>query len=181
MAIILPKFSRRRSSSGRTESQPAVNVALCRDHGTYAGGETLAVRWQISRIELGKLQAIEVSVLWHTEGKGDEDLHVHHFHRLDENQIRQLGLADEQSISCKLPATPLSYHGRLITVRWCVRLRLFLDDGREILTQQPFHLVARRELIANAVRTTDSIGGEIEISNDSSDQRSHEPIDSASS
>jgi hypothetical protein len=80
--------------------------------------------------------------MWHTEGKGDEDLHVHHFHRVVESQIRRVGLADEQSIQCQLPASPLSYHGRLISVRWCIRLRLFLSDGREIVAEQPFHMVS---------------------------------------
>ena len=143
MAIVLTKFSRRRAPSGRaSEAQPAVNVGLCREDGRYHGDDDLTVKWQVSRVEMEQLQAIEVSVLWHTDGKGDEDLHVHHFQRLDENQIRRAGLADEQSLSCTLPVTPLSYHGRLITVRWCVRLRLFLNDGREIVAEQPFNLVA---------------------------------------
>ncbi len=119
-----------------------MNVGLCREDGRYHGDDDLTVKWQVSRVEMEQLQAIEVSVLWHTDGKGDEDLHVHHFQRLDENQIRRAGLADEQSLSCTLPVTPLSYHGRLITVRWCVRLRLFLNDGREIVAEQPFNLVA---------------------------------------
>ena len=127
-----------------------MNVALCRDDGTYLGGETLSVRWQISRVPLEQVQSVEVSVLWHTEGKGDEDLTVHHFSRLDENQIRRVGLADEQSTSCRLPATPLSYHGRLISVRWCVRMRLFVD-GREIVAEQPFHMVANRNSIAGGI------------------------------
>lgn len=101
----------------------------------------LCVNWRVSRVTLDELQAIEVSVLWHTEGKGDEDLNVHHFLRVDEGQIRRAGLTDEQSLTCRLPATPLSYHGRLISVRWCARLRLFLKSGREIVTEQPFHLV----------------------------------------
>ena len=102
----------------------------------------MTVKWRISRVPLDEVQGIEVSVLWHTEGKGDEDLHVHHFHRLVENQIRRAGLADEQSFHCDLPVTPLSYHGRLISVLWCIRLRLFLAGGREIVAEQPFHLVS---------------------------------------
>jgi hypothetical protein len=88
------------------------------------------------------VQGVEVSVLWHTQGKGDEDLQVHHFHRLVENQIRRAGLANEQSLHCELPPTPLSYHGRLISVLWCIRLRLFIAGGREIVAEQPFHLVS---------------------------------------
>ena len=143
MAIILPQFSRRRSSTGlAAETQPAVNLSLCREDGLYEAGGSMTAKWRISRVPLDEIQGLELSVLWHTEGKGDEDLHVHHFHRIVESQIRRVGLADEQSISCVLPATPLSYHGQLISLRWCVRLRLFLANGREIVSEQPFYLLS---------------------------------------
>jgi hypothetical protein len=114
---------------------------MCREDATYVGGERMTVRWRVSRVTLDQLQAMEVSVLWCTEGKGDEDLNVHHFLRWDESQIRRSGLTDQQSLTCDLPWTPLSYHGRLITVRWCARLRLFLAGGREVVTEKLFHLV----------------------------------------
>ncbi|TWU27095.1 hypothetical protein Pla52o_09550 [Novipirellula galeiformis] len=121
-----------------------MSVSLCRDDATYEVGDALTARWRISRVPLEQLQGLEISVLWHTEGKGDEDLHVHHFHRLDENQLRQSGLIGSQSVSCKLPFTPLSYHGHLIRLRWCIRLRLFVAGARETVTEQPFHLVSNR-------------------------------------
>jgi hypothetical protein len=119
-----------------------VNLSVCREDGSYRAGGTLTAKWRISRVPLDQVQGLEVSVLWHTEGKGDEDLHVHHFHRVVESQIRRVGLADEQSLHCVLPATPLSYHGKLISVRWCIRLRLFLASGREIVAEQPFYMVS---------------------------------------
>ena len=157
MAIVLPKFSRRRPSTGlAAETQPAVNLSLCREDGTYPAGGTLSVKWRISRVPLDEVQGLEVSVMWHTEGKGDEDLQVHHFHRVVESQIRRVGLADEQSIHCVLPVTPLSYHGRLISVRWCVRLRLFLASGREIVAEQPFHLVSPTAYSDGTIRAESS-------------------------
>ena len=56
---------------------------------------------------------------------------------------RRAGLADEQSTHCVLPTTPLSYQGQLISLQWGVRVRIFLADGREIVAEQPFHLVSR--------------------------------------
>lgn len=117
---------------------------MCNEEGVYEGGRELLATWRVSRVTLDRLVAIETSVLWYTEGKGDTDLHVHSFRRIEEDQIRRSGLADAQSLKCLLPATPLSYHGRLIRLRWCVRLRLFLSDGREIVTDQSFYLVAPR-------------------------------------
>ncbi|WP_182866949.1 hypothetical protein [Stieleria mannarensis] len=119
-----------------------MSVSLCREDGIYEGGRELTATWRVSRVTLDALNAIEVSVLWYTEGKGDTDLHVHHFQRYEAEQIRRFGLADKHPLVCLLPATPLSYHGRLIRLRWCVRMRLFLNDGREIVTDQPFYLVA---------------------------------------
>lgn len=119
-----------------------MNVSLCREDGVYQAGGELAAKWRVRRISVDDLQSIEISVLWHTEGKGDEDLHVHHFYRINEGQLRRMGLADERSIRCTLPASPLSYQGHLISVRWCIRMRLFLADGRKIVAEQPFHLVA---------------------------------------
>ncbi|MCO8124639.1 hypothetical protein NHH03_23070 [Stieleria sp. TO1_6] len=123
-----------------------MSVSLCREDGVYEGGRELKATWRVSRVTLDALSAIEISVLWYTEGKGDMDLHVHYFQRLEEEQIRRSGLADQQSLTCLLPATPLSYHGRLIRLRWCVRMRLFLNSGREIVTDQPFHLVAPKSI-----------------------------------
>ena len=156
MAIVLPKFSRRRPSTGpASETQPAVRLWLCSDEAVYESGTALTARWRIARVPVDEIQSLEVSVLWHTEGKGDEDLHVHHFHRVSEHQMRRArgseggseggsedGTLQEHSIECVLPATPLSYHGRLIRICWCVRLRLYLTGGREIVTEQPFYLVS---------------------------------------
>lgn len=119
-----------------------MRLSLCNGEAVYEAGSTLIARWRISRVPLEEIQSLEVSVLWHTEGKGDEDLHVHHFHRISETQVRRVGMSQDQSIKCVLPATPLSYHGRLINLCWCVRLRLYLNGGREIVAEQPFFLVS---------------------------------------
>ena len=66
VAIVLPKFSRRRSSPGLVaEAQPAVNVTLCNDDGLYRAGGELTAKWLISRVPLDEVQGVEVSVLWH--------------------------------------------------------------------------------------------------------------------
>lgn len=117
-------------------------MTLCREDGLYEAGGHLKATWRISRIPIEDIQVIELSVLWHTEGKGDEDLQVHHFERFIDHQIQRLGVSGEHPLQCALPLTPLSYHGRLIRVMWCIRLRLFTAGGREIVAEHPFHLVA---------------------------------------
>ena len=49
----------------------------------FQPGEVLAGAFQIDAVEPEELTAIEVSVLWFTEGKGEEDLAVHYFERLE--------------------------------------------------------------------------------------------------
>lgn len=129
-----------------------MSVCLCREDGMYEGGKTLEARWRISRVDLDALAAVEVSVLWYTEGKGDTDMQVHYFTRFEQDDLRRCGLADEQSLNCLLPATPLSYHGRLIRVKWAVRIRAFMVDGRECMTEQPFYMVAPGS-ISNGTQT----------------------------
>ncbi len=146
MAIVLPKLSRRRSSTGlASESQPALRLSLCNSDSVYSAGGELKVVWRVSRVDVDELQGLEISVLWHTEGKGDEDLHVHHFAKINESRLKEIGVENEQAIECVLPATPLSYHGQLIRLSWCVRMRLFLSDGREVLSEAPFYLVAEEQ------------------------------------
>ena len=134
-----------------------MNLTLCREDGLYRAGGMLSVKWRVSRVPLDEIQGIEISVLWHTEGKGDEDLHVHHFHRVVESRVRRVGLADEQSVNCVLPATPLSYHGQLLSLQWCVRMRLFLAGGREIVAEQPFHLISADSNASLAMEATKSV------------------------
>ena len=116
--------------------------ALCSEDGVYQVGDSLTAKWRISRVPLDEIHSFgSIGAVVHRR-QGDEDLHVHHFHRLADDQLRRVGLADEQSTHCALPATPLSYQGHLISLRWGVRVRIFLADGREIVAEQPFHLVS---------------------------------------
>lgn len=79
-------------------------------------------------------------MLWYTEGKGDEDLAVHYFRRWSAARLAELDLSAPQQFTTELPASPLSYHGHLVRIRWCLRLRLFLTDAADIVTEFPLTL-----------------------------------------
>jgi len=85
---------------------------------------------------------VETSVLWYTEGKGEEDLQVHHFERLGAAELLIRQLSEDQPFATRLPYSPLSYDGQLLRIRWCVRLRIFLAGGDELMAQQLFCLTA---------------------------------------
>ena len=99
------------------------------------------------------MKAIEVSVLWHTEGKGDEDMAVAEFWRRDAEDGRPLDTAEPQRFSATLPNSPLSYDGQIVKVHWCVRVRAFLHRGREVVGEKAFQLgdVPRPALHAPAI------------------------------
>ena len=102
-------------------------------------GETLSGEYSIESLDAEAIHAIEASVLWHTEGKGDEDMAVHEFWRRDADQ-EPLDPRRPERFSTTLPNTPLSYDGRIVKVRWCVRVRVFPHRGKEVVGEKPFQL-----------------------------------------
>lgn len=44
-----------------------------------------------------------------------------------------------ERFSTTLPQSPLSYDGRIIKIRWCVRVRAFVGR-KEIVAEEPFQL-----------------------------------------
>jgi hypothetical protein len=106
-------------------------------------GQPLAAFWRIGKIPPEVVfEGLEASVMWYTEGKGDEDLNVHHFRRWSDSQLSELDLGQSHALVCALPLTPLSYEGTLVRIRWCVRLRLFCSVGRDSVAQVPFQLTS---------------------------------------
>lgn len=86
------------------------------------------------------IQAIETSVIWLTEGKGDTDIGVHFFERRQKQALTIETFKQPQRISTVLPASPLSYEGQILKIRWCVRVRLFLPEGQQVTQDQYFQL-----------------------------------------
>jgi hypothetical protein len=106
-------------------------------------GQSLSAIWRVSNIAPEVVvDGLEASVMWYTEGKGDEDLNVHHFRRWSDVQFKELDLNQSHGFQCALPLTPLSYEGTLLRIRWCVRLRLFCSVGRDSVAQVPFQLIS---------------------------------------
>ena len=143
MAIVLPKFSSRRLPQRRSvavRTEPAVGIRLLNLQPALEPNEELEFEYRIERVAPELIDRLEISIAWKTEGKGSEDLGVHFFRSATQEELGADVLASGQRLSARMPLTPLSYEGRLFKIRWCIRLRLFLNDGREIATEQPFYL-----------------------------------------
>lgn len=141
MAIVFPKFSR--SSLPPTNVEPSDSCVMIRLIGlqpTYMPGDTLEFEYRVANVDRGSIVAVECSVCWLTEGKGTEDLGVHFFQRLAGDSLAAIDWSIAQKITCPLPISPLSYEGKLLKISWCVRVRFFLNDGTELMAQQPFYV-----------------------------------------
>ena len=119
---------------------PVVRLLLDAPTAHYRPGDRLTGRYTLDGAQPWTARAAELSVLWYTAGKGEEDMAVHHFERLLDDPARPLDLRTPHRFATVLPASPLSYDGQIVKVCWCVRLRLFLPHGQESVAETPFRL-----------------------------------------
>jgi hypothetical protein len=121
-------------------SEPTVVIRLDGDGPNYRPGDTLSGEYWITLLAAGQVKAVEVSVLWHSEGKGDEDMAVHEFWRRDADDGRSIDPEQPEPFRTTLPNSPLSYEGKIIALRWCVRVRVFPYRGKEVVGEKMFYL-----------------------------------------
>jgi hypothetical protein len=102
-------------------------------------GDRLRGSYHIAGADLSRLEKVEITVGWHTEGKGSGASGVEHrtVHLPVEGSLERGGSG---KISARLPASPLSYDGVLIKVRWAVKLRATFSGGANLDAQTAFQL-----------------------------------------
>jgi len=121
-------------------SQPVVRIVLDSPTGQYLPGDRLTGRFMVEGTQMRAVRAAELSVLWYTAGKGEEDMAVHHFERLVDDVAKPLDLRVPQRFATVLPQSPLSYDGEIVKVCWCVRLRLFFPQAQDSVVETAFRL-----------------------------------------
>jgi hypothetical protein len=124
----------------RTLRQPLISIQIDRGEQVFEPGEVLAGAFQVDAIDAAELQAVEISVLWFTEGTGDEDMGVHYFERLTSDDVPELNLQERRRFQTVLPNSPLSYEGISVKICWCIRIRIFLRQGRDFVAEKMFQL-----------------------------------------
>jgi hypothetical protein len=105
----------------------------------YEPGETLSGYYALEGTPSREVKAVEVSILWYSDGKGEEDLAVHYFDRLDPGAAL-VDLTQPRHFNTRLPLSPLSYAGVILKIRWCVRVRVFLTQGKDLFAEEAFEL-----------------------------------------
>jgi hypothetical protein len=121
-------------------AEPTIIIRLDGDSDIARPGEPLSGSYWIESLAADQVKAIETSILWHTEGKGDEDMAVHEFWRRDVDDGCRIEPDRPEHFVTTLPNSPLSYEGRIVKIRWCVRVRVFLQRGRDFSSQKVFSL-----------------------------------------
>ncbi|MCH8045884.1 MAG: hypothetical protein IID44_19400 [Planctomycetes bacterium] len=121
---------------------PLVSLSFFQQQRVFVPGSVLSCEFQIDAVRPDDLEAVELSVLWFTEGKGEEDLDVHFFDRHEREDDERPALHVLRRFETMLPNSPLSYQGTIVKINWCVRVRLFLTGEREHVEDFPFHLGA---------------------------------------
>jgi hypothetical protein len=117
-------------------SEPRGSIRLEKD--AYRPAELLAGAFQITGDPLERY-TIELSVLWRTEGKGDEDLGVILFQEWTQGEV-PFDFRAPQEFTVELPRSPLSYDGVLVKIHWLARVRLRWPSESEVIAEEPFRL-----------------------------------------
>ena len=99
----------------------ALNLSLLDARVDFAPGETLAVEYNLDPSCADEIERLEISVLWFTEGKGDEDMAVHFFERIERETVGFVDFRRPRKFETVLPTAPLSYEGMIVKIHWCVR------------------------------------------------------------
>jgi hypothetical protein len=121
-------------------NDPTISIRFDGNGQVYHPGEALSGQYVLEGVAPEMVKAVEVSVLWYSEGKGDEDLAVHEFWRRNAEEGQPLDPARPERFQTTLPQSPLSYDGVILKLRWCVRVRAFLQRGKEVVGQKVFQL-----------------------------------------
>lgn len=123
-----------------TVDTPTITIKLDSTALEYQAGKRLSGHFLIEAGQHWSVRSAELSILWYTAGEGEEDFAVHHFERFVDDPNRRLDLRLPHRFATVLPPSPLSYDGRIVKVCWCVRLRVFPEDGPELVRELAFRL-----------------------------------------
>lgn len=118
----------------------AVTLKLDSSTGAFQSGERLSGHFLVESATPWPVSSAELSLLWYTAGQGEEDFAVHYFERFVDEPGRPLDLRLPHRFAAVLPPSPLSYEGRIVKICWCARLRVFPQQGPEVVQEAAFRL-----------------------------------------
>jgi hypothetical protein len=123
-----------------TPPAPLADIRIEKAVRQFQPGDVLRGSFCVRAEHASEVRSAEVSVLWYTVGKGEEDFGVHCFDRYTAEGPDAVELSRRREFRTLLPENPLSYDGLIVKVCWCARLRLFLARGRQQVFEAGFQL-----------------------------------------
>ena len=126
-------------SASTTQPFPRIELRFGHPSRGYDPGEWVTVEYCIDGLNGERPRALERSALWYTEGKGEEDIGVHSFERFATAETVER-VVPEGTFAIQLPTSPLSYEGVIVKIRWCIRLRMFFESGRDHVSEHVFNV-----------------------------------------
>ena len=90
---------------------PLIVIRLDGDNRHRQPGQTLSGQYWIESLDPSQVKAVEASVLWYTEGKGDEDMAVHEFWRRDASDAPSAGRPPARAVLHHAPQQPAELSG----------------------------------------------------------------------
>ncbi len=119
---------------------PTITLKLETTAGVLQPGQRLSGHFLAEGAVPWPVRSAELSILWYTAGQGEEDFAVHFFERYVDEPGRPLDLRLPRRFATPLPPSPLSYDGRIVKICWCVRLRIYPQQGPEVVQETGFRL-----------------------------------------
>ena len=140
-SIVSSGAAARRRGRKRAMSDPAVIIRLDGNGRVYQPGETLSGEYHVEAAATDEVRAIEasVSVVQRRERATRTLPSTSSGGRTPTAAIGSIPQRP-QRFSTTLPRSPLSYDGQIVKIRWCMRVRAFLQRGKEVVEQKVFRL-----------------------------------------
>ncbi len=95
-----------------------LNIEIAEAKTSFRPGETVAgtVRWNLEE----NPESLELSLFWHTQGKGTRNVGV-----VETVKFDSPGSLGQKDFSFKLPQGPYSFSGKLISLIWAIEATTF--------------------------------------------------------
>jgi len=121
--------------------EPLISIQLLNTRRRrYRPGDDIDAQYQIDAVMPEDMVAVEASILWYTEGKGEEDISAVFFERRTLTDAPEGDLRRLRRFQTRLPKSPLSYDGVILKIRWCMRVRVFMKGGKDFFLEQSFQV-----------------------------------------
>lgn len=115
-------------------ADPLMEVTFGDARSAWRAGEELSGQARVTAADGNKVGAVEISVLWRTDGKGTTDTGVVWFESFPEAVETERLLP----FRARLPQLPRTYHGGFIKIDWFVRVRHLGFLGNDTVCDAPF-------------------------------------------